>query len=177
MVDKPHNVACVIAKFDNPGTSLNIPEHAGHVTGTGNNLAVIDKSAATEVSRVSAELTGAFEVGAVCLVVVKVVDGADVVQTAASDKVSRRRIGTGHDPTGAQRDSVHLVGGIGVPDDELSILRGRNQMPAIGGPVHGINLGKMTAEGSAGTHDDTRKGIDFSRHGPHCDSFQSNDNR
>lgn len=36
------------------------------------------------------------------------IDGADVVQTPTGYKVPRRGVGTGHDPGGAQRDSVDL---------------------------------------------------------------------
>lgn len=38
---------------------------------------------------------------------------------------------------------MDLVGCVGVPDNQLAVLRGRDQMPPIGRPMHGINLGEM----------------------------------
>lgn len=102
---------------------------------------------------------------AVAFLAVKVVDRADVVETTASDEVSRRRISTGHDPTGAKRDGVDFVGGVGIPDDEFSILRRGNEMAFIGCPVHGVNLCKMTTERAPGSHNNTRKSVDLGRHG------------
>jgi len=63
---------------------------------------------------------------------VQVVDRADVVETTASNKVATRGIGAGHDPRGSQGNGVHLVGGIGIPDNEFTILRGRDEVPPIG---------------------------------------------
>ena len=53
---------------------------------------------------------------------VKIVDGADVVQATAGDEVAAGGVGTGHDPGGAEGDGVDLVGGVGVPDDQLTVL-------------------------------------------------------
>ena len=36
------------------------------------------------------------------------IDGADIVETSAGYITSRRSVGTGHDPTGPQRDSMDL---------------------------------------------------------------------
>ena len=63
---------------------------------------------------------------------------------------------------------MHLVGSVRVPDDELSVLRGGNEMPAVGSPVHGIDLGEVTAQGTARAHDDTGKSRDLVGHRTHC---------
>lgn len=42
-----------------------------------------------------------------------------------------------------------LVGGKGIPNKEFTVLRGRNQVNLIGRPVHSIDLGQVTLEGSA----------------------------
>lgn len=69
------------------------------------------------------------------------VDAADVVQAPAHSRhqhhytralvpdsparhvVAAGRVGTRHDPGAAQRDGVHLVGGVAVPHDQLPVLR------------------------------------------------------
>lgn len=116
-----HHIPQVVGKLGDLGPGLDIPQHAGHVAGGGDNTAVIDEAAAGEITRVAGELTRdagrAFARG-------QVVDGADVVQTTASHVVPARRIGTGHDPGRSQGDGVDFVGGVGIPDDELTVLRG-----------------------------------------------------
>lgn len=47
---------------------------------------------------------------------------------------------------------MDFVGGVGIPDDELSVLRGRDQVSPIGRPVHGINLCEMSLQGLARLH-------------------------
>ena len=86
---RPHDISGMVAEFDNPNASLNIPEHAGHITGAGDNLTVVDKSAAAEITRVSAELASTPSVGDI-LVVVEAVDGANVVETTTGDEIARR---------------------------------------------------------------------------------------
>jgi len=51
---------------------------------------------------------------------------------------------------------VHLVGGVGVPDDELAVLRGRDEVPFVLRPVHGVDLGQMTFESASCLHHDPR---------------------
>lgn len=53
-------------------------------------------------------------------------DRADVVQASRGDPVRFRRVVAGHDPVGAEVDGVGLVGGQSVPNQELTILRGRH---------------------------------------------------
>jgi hypothetical protein len=52
---------------------------------------------------------------------------------------------------------MHFVGGIGIPNYELSILRGGNEMSSVRRPVHGIDLCKMTLENTARFHANSRK--------------------
>lgn len=74
---------------------------------------------------------------------VEVVDRADVIEATAGDVITARGICAGHDPGRAERDGVHLVGRVSVPDDQFTILGRRDQMSPISRPVHSINLGKM----------------------------------
>lgn len=48
---------------------------------------------------------------------------------------------------------MDLVCGVGIPDDELAILRGGNEVSSISGPVHRINLCQMALQGSLGLHE------------------------
>ena len=152
----------MVAELDDADTSLDIPQHAGHVTRRGNDLAVVEETAATKVARVSAKLAGTLDV--VALLRVKVVDRADVVKTATSNEVTRWGVCAGHDPAGTEGDGMDLVGGVCIPDDKLAVLRGGYEMPAVGGPVHSVDLGEMTTESTTGTHDDARESGDFVRH-------------
>ena len=52
---------------------------------------------------------------------------------------------------------MDFVGGVGIPDDELSILRRGHQMTTVGGPVHGVNLGQMSLQRATGLHSNTRQ--------------------
>lgn len=57
---------------------------------------------------------------------------------------------------------MDFVGRGRIPDDELAVLGGRDEVTNVGGPMHGIDFGEVTAKVSASTHDDARKGFDFS---------------
>lgn len=83
---------------------------------------------------------------------VKVVNGADVVETTAGNVVAAGGVGASHDPRRAQRNRVDLVGCVSIPDDELAILGRRNQMPPVRRPVHGVDLGQMSLERSLRLH-------------------------
>lgn len=48
---------------------------------------------------------------------------------------------------------MNLVGGVGVPDNQLPILRGGNQVPAVGRPVHRVDLGQVALERSLRLHE------------------------
>lgn len=89
-------------------------------------LVIVEESAAGQVSSVAGKFAGHAHVA---LSIFQAVDGADVVEAAASDKAARRRVRTCHDPGRAQRDGVNLVGGVRVPYDQLAILAGRDKIP------------------------------------------------
>lgn len=115
----------------------------------------------------------------VALARLQTVDGADVVEAAAGDVRARGRVGAGHHPAAAQRNGVHLVRRVGVPHDQLAVLRGRHQvsaelgigkrererliqiemekmanlnLPRVGAPVHGVDLGEVAAQRASGAH-------------------------
>jgi len=92
-----HNIPSVVTELYNADTSLNIPEHAGHITRAGDNLTVIEESATTEITGMSAQFTGTLDVASV--LAIQVVYGTNVVKTTAGDEVPGRGVGTGHDPT------------------------------------------------------------------------------
>jgi hypothetical protein len=54
---------------------------------------------------------------------------------------------------------VDLVCAVGVPDDELAVLRSRDEMPSVSRPVHGVNLCEMALEGALGLHLEAGKSL------------------
>lgn len=151
-----HDIAEVIRELGHLGTRLDIPQHARHISGRGEDAAIIDKAAAREVTRVSGQFArnagGAFAGG-------KIVDGTDVVQTTTGDVVSTGSVCARHDPRGPQWDGVNFVCGVGVPDDEFAVLRGGDEMATVGRPVHSVNLGQMTLQRPPGLHSDPRQRV------------------
>lgn len=145
-----HDIAKMIGELGDLLAGLNVPLHASHVTRRGEDAAVVDEAAAGEVTGVTGELASDAR-GAIALLV-EVVDGADIVEATAGNEVAARSVGAGHDPGGAQGNGVDLVGSVGVPDNELSVLRGRDKVPSVGRPVHGVDLGQMTLERPLGLH-------------------------
>lgn len=127
--NSPHDVTSMIAELGGPHTSLDIPKHAGHVPRTCNNLPVAQESTTAEVPRMRRELLSAFDLHA--LLLTQIVDGADVVETTARNEVAGGCVGAGHDPAGPEGDGVHFVGGVGVPDDEFTILGGGDEVPLV----------------------------------------------
>lgn len=83
------------------------------------------------------------DAGRAVSVLVEIVNGADVVKTTAGNVITAGSVCTSHDPRGPQRDGVNLVCSIGVPNNQFTILRGRDKVPSVGGPVHGVDLGQM----------------------------------
>lgn len=47
---------------------------------------------------------------------------------------------------------MDFVGGVGVPDDELAVLRCRDEVSSVCRPMHGVNLGQVTLERPLGLH-------------------------
>lgn len=151
-----HDVAQVIRKFGDFRARFDIPQHAGHVSRRGDDATVVDEATARKVAGVPGQF--ARDAGG-ALVGGDVVNRADVVQPTAGDEVSTGGVGTGHDPGRPERDGVDFVGGVGVPNDELPVLRGRDEVTTVGGPVHGVDLGQMALERAARLHGDARQGV------------------
>ena len=84
----PHHVASVVAELHDTDTRFDIPEHAGHVTGAGDDLAVAEETAAAEVARMSAQLASPFAAGT-AISIIEGVYGANVVQTTTGNEVAR----------------------------------------------------------------------------------------
>ena len=135
-----HDVSKMVGEFGYLGPGLNVPQHAGHVTRGCQDAAVVDETAAREVPGVTGKLpsnTGwTFTRG-------QVVNRADIVETATSHIVAAGSIRASHHPRRAEGNGMDFVGGIGIPDDELAVLRCRDQVPPISGPMHCIYLGQM----------------------------------
>ena len=151
-----HDIAQVVGEFCDLLSSLNVPQHASHVTGRCEDATVVDEATAGEVARVPAKLSchpcRAFSCA-------QVVDGADVVETTTSDVVAAWRVGASHNPGRAEGNCVHLVGGVCIPDDELTVLRGGYEMSPVGRPVHRVDLGEMALESPLGPHAQRREGF------------------
>jgi len=90
-----HDIAVVVVEVGDLVSSLNVPQDAGHITGRSDNLAVSEEAAARQVSSVGVKLTAHANLR---LPAAQVVDGANVVETTASNEATGRRVGTGHDP-------------------------------------------------------------------------------
>lgn len=159
----------MVVEFHGPRPLLNVPEHTRHVAGRGDDLPVVYEAAAAEVPRVCAELSGDLDLPArrARPRSAQGVDGADVVEATAGDEVPRGGIGGGHDPGGAEWDGVDLVGGVGVPDDELAVLGGGDDVAGVGGPVEGVDLGEVALERAAGLEGDAGEGGRVRRHRAH----------
>jgi hypothetical protein len=152
-----HHVTQVVGELVDLGTGFQIPQDTGHVTRRGEDASVADETAAAEVSRVARQFPG--DTGR-AIARRQVVDGADVIQTTAGDVVPAGRVGAGHDPRGSKGDGVDLVRRVRIPDDELAILRRRDEMAAVGRPVHGIDLRQVALEGALGLHGQPRQLFD-----------------
>ncbi len=91
-----HDVAQMVGKLDRLGPGLNIPLHTSHVARGCENATVVDEAAARQIAGVARQLPR--DTGRPITVRVEIVNGADVVETAAGDVVSARGVGAGHDP-------------------------------------------------------------------------------
>lgn len=67
-----HDIAEVVGELNHFGTGLNIPLHASHISGGGQDAAVIDKAAAGQITGVTRQLTS--DPGWAISVLVQVVD-------------------------------------------------------------------------------------------------------
>lgn len=151
-----HDVARVASERSALLAGFNVPESAGHVSRAGHYLAVVQEAAAGQVARVAGQLPGDAHVA---LAGLQAVYGADVVEAPARHVRPGGGVGAGHHPGGAERDGVHLVGGVRVPHYELAVLRGGDEVPRVGAPVHGVYLGEMPPERAARPHLDAADGF------------------
>lgn len=142
-------VSLLAVEFGDLGASLNVPKNAGHVTGGGDDLLLIEETAAREEASVGAKLTADSDGE---LSASKVVNRANVVETSASNEAARGGESAGHDPRRSKRNSVNLVRGDGIPNQELAVLGSRNEVRLVLGPVHGINLSQVTLQSSSNSH-------------------------
>lgn len=55
---------------------------------------------------------------------------------------------------------MNLVCRVGVPDDELAVLGGGDEVSAVRRPVHGVDLGQMALEGALRLHRQARQRLD-----------------
>jgi hypothetical protein len=60
---------------------------------------------------------------------------------------------------------MDLVRSVRIPDDQFPILGSRDQVSFIRRPMHRVDLGQVTFQGSSDSHDYSGKGFDFLRHG------------
>lgn len=155
----------MIVEFLYANTRVDVPEHACHVAGTGQNLSVVEEAAAAQIACVTTELTSHLRCAFARF---QVVDAANVIQATAGNPIARRRIRARHDPRRPQWNGMYLICRVGIPDDQLAILRGRHKMSLVEGPVHRIDLCKMALERPSDLHVDARQGIHFRCHGSHC---------
>ena len=73
---------------------------------------------------------------------------------------------------------MDLVCGVGVPNDQFAVLRGGNEVSAICGPVHGVNLREMALEGASSAHENSWETVDISSLSTHLgDMSHYPDNR
>jgi len=108
-------------------------------------MAVIQETAGAEESLVAHQLLDHFgHSGGIS--VVHVINGALVVHSSAGHEVARRREGHRHHPGGSQRDDLHLIGGPGVPDDQLSIQGSRDAVARVPGKMHRVHLVDVALE-------------------------------
>lgn len=91
-----HDIAKVVGELGDPLASLDIPANTGHVTRRGEDTAVVDEATAGEVSSVPRELAG--DACGTLSLLVEVINGANVVETAAGDEVAAGGVGASHDP-------------------------------------------------------------------------------
>jgi hypothetical protein len=140
----PHDISSMVTELHDSNTGLNIPQHAGHIATTSDDLPITDKATATQVARMSAKLSGTINTASIRPS--QVVNAANIVKTTTGDKVTGWCICACHNPRRSERNGVYFVGGVSVPYDEFSVLGGRDKMAAVGSPMHGIYFCEVTSE-------------------------------
>lgn len=155
-----HHVAGVAEEGRRLLAGLDVPERAAHITRAGDDLIIVDEAAAGEVAGVAGQLARHAHIA---LARLQTVDGADVVQAAARDKIAGGRVRARHHPRRAQRDGVHLVRGVAVPHDQLAVLRRRHQVARVAAPVHRVDLGQVAAQRAPRAHLHASDGVERRR--------------
>jgi hypothetical protein len=117
----PHDIPGVVTEFHIARTSLDVPQHASHITRASDNLTVIDKPTAAKVARMCAQFASAPDISP--LSAMQIVDRAYVVKTATGDEISRWGISASHDPARSKWNSMDFVGGVCIPNNQFSVLR------------------------------------------------------
>ena len=115
-------------------------------------MVIVQEPTAGEVSSVSGQFSGDANVS---FAILEAVNRTDVVQATTGYKATRWRVSTRHDPRRAQGNGVDFVGGVRVPDNQLSILTGRHQISRVTAPVHSIDLGQVASQCAPGPHLDS----------------------
>jgi hypothetical protein len=105
----------VVTEFHIARTSLDVPQHAGHITRAGDDLPVIDKPTAAEITRMCAQFASASDIGP--LSAMQIVDRAYVVEASTSDEISRWGISASHDPARSKWNGMDFVGGVRIPNN------------------------------------------------------------
>lgn len=147
-----HNVTVVAVEDSLGGAAIDVPDDAGGVTRRGDDLGVTNEAAARKVTLVLSKLGVSLLLDSGLTSAGDTVDGAEVVKTTTGHEGTGVRVGAGHHPGRTKGDGVHLVGGEGVPDDKLTILGGGHEGHAVLGPVHGVDLTKVTLENTLLIH-------------------------
>lgn len=86
----------MVGKLGDFLAGLDIPLHTSHVARGCQDAAIVDETAAGKVARVAGQFPG--DARRTIALLVEVVNGANVVEAAAGDKVAAGSISAGHDP-------------------------------------------------------------------------------
>lgn len=132
----------MFSKFLDMNTSINVPKQAGCITRCSEDLSVVNETTGADVSFVSWKLTDRTS----CFRVVNAVNGANIVETSASYKASRRGIGACHDPAKTKWHCKQFVCGVGIPYNQFAVLRCWYQVPFIVWPMHRADFSQMPLE-------------------------------
>jgi len=148
-----HDITGVIGEDALGSLGFNVPQYTSGVARGGDDLGITDETAARQVALVMSQLRIGLLRQVVVLAVGQAIDGAEVIEAAARHEVARGRIGASHDPRRAQGNGMDFIGGESVPNNELSVLRGRDQMArVVAGPVHGVDLAEVALQNATLLH-------------------------
>jgi len=141
-----HDITSVVLELGNLASCLDIPEDASLITRAGEDALLVEEAAAGDVASVGIELTADADR---YIARTQIIDRAGVVETTAGDEAAGGTVSAGHNPSGAEGDSVKLVGGETIPHKELTILRSTYKVVSIVSPLHGVDLRQMALKGTS----------------------------